>query len=1146
MFGTTIELIIDSGASCCLIDKRNIPENIHIDNSQILEVSGVNGITSTLGYVDTYLGCDAVNYPIRFHIMEQLPSNVIGLIGTNFLKEFGANIDFAKMKMELKSQNCEVLTIPARTEIVTYIETKFIETCVVLNQEVQANVFIANAIVQPSNGKIPIRMVNIKNKPVHISKIQPVIKPASDYLVVETKHIKDKEDRIPQLLKELDLGHLSETEKRHILQICTKYADIFCLENDNLTITDIYSPVIKVKKEAQPIYSKPYKLPHTQKVEVEEQIRKMVEDQIIERATSAWNSPILLVPKKSSGDKKKWRLVIDYRKLNVVIEDDKFPLPNIDDIIDALAGAKYFSHLDLSQGYYQCLLRPEDRPVTAFATPSGQYQMTRLPMGLKISPSSFSRLMTIAMSGLDMTKCLVYLDDIIVFGKSIEEHNKNLIDVFEKLRKVNLKLNPKKCNFFKTELLYLGHLISAEGIKPDPAKIDAVKRWPTPTNADEVKRFVAFANYYRKHIKNFAQLCTPLNCLTRKGVQFIWSDECDQAFDTLKKKFMNPPVLDYPNFDKNNTFHLHTDASGYAIGAVLSNDNGKPVAYASKTLNKAEQNYPTIEKELLALVWAIRHFRPYLYGRRFIVHTDHRPLVYLFSLTDPSSRLTKFRLALEEYDFEIYYIPGRDNVIADALSRMSISDLKSITMTVTTRLQSKREKFTETTGTEGIDQPQMSDVEYIEIQASPAVKQIQITPGNIIIPQTKTLTHLRGVMEEVASYMQKAKMKNVYVIIKKDKSAQHLTENIYKVKIKGMPKILIIGEDIKEITDEMKKQIIINDYHILPTAGHAGVQRTLNTIKKRYFWENMRKDIGNFIKKCDLCQRNKKLTQPKVPMVLTTTANSAFEKIYLDLVGPLLTSIDGNQYILTTQCELTKFITVTPIKNKSTEIVAKAFVENVILNYGIPKEIATDRGTEFMSQLFIEICKSLKINKLNSTAYHHESIGSLENSHKMLGNFLRIFTTDKLFDWPAWTKFYQFAYNNTVHSETNKTPFELVYGKNCNIPSNITNTEQNDPIYNIDNYAEQLKVKLRVAQQEARKDILNSKQKRITKYNTKTSDIHYEEGQQVLIKSETSGKLEATYTGPFEVIKEEDPNIIVQINKKLDTVHKNRVKPYIK
>ena len=1133
LYNEEVELIIDSGASCCLLDRKYIPTNFQIDPRQQIEVRGVNGVTTTLGYVDTFLNFNSTEYPIRFHRMEKLPSNIIGLIGTNFLKKYNAKIDFAKMKMEFdipEEENC--FTIPARTEIIKYVETNFSEACVVLNDEIMPQVFIANSIVTPVNGKIPIRMVNFRNKKVSVKALQPEIKSAKDYLVIETKYTKE-------------LDHLSSSEKETIVQICIKYADIFCLAEDKLTVTKIYNPEIKTVPSAQPIYSKPYKIPHVQKAEAEQQIQKMIGEQIIEKACSPWNSPILLVPKKSSGDTKKWRLVIDYRKLNTVIEDDKFPLPNIDDIIDALAGAKYFSHLDLSQGYYQCQLRPEDRPVTAFSTPSGQYQMTRLPMGLKISPSVFSRLMTIAMSGLDMTKCLVYLDDIIVFGKTIDEHNKNLTRIFERFRQVNLKLNPGKCKFFKTELLYLGHLISAEGVKPDPAKTEAVKKWPTPQNADEVKRFVAFANYYRKHIKDFAKICSPLNYLTRKEVKFEWNAQCEEAFEKLKHTFLNPPILDYPNFNESITFHLHTDASGYAIGAVLSNNNGKPIAYASKTLNKAELNYPTIEKELLALVWAIRHFRPYLYGRKFVVHTDHRPLVYLFSLTDPSSRLTKFRLALEEYLFDIFYIPGKDNLIADALSRIPISDLKELVMTVTTRSKSMVEqKNNKPVDMKGTDQPKMSNMEYKKLQIDPDIKEIKVTPEIIWIPPTDTLLHLRGIMEKVVEYLKK--QENTNIVIEKTESSRNLIKTMKELKreIKGMPEIIILGENKREITDDKMKYIIINDHHLLPTAGHAGIQRTIKTIRKRYFWKNLNKDVTQYIKKCTLCQKYKKITGPKVPLTITTTANSAFEKIYLDLVGPLLKSFDNNQYILTTQCELTKFITATPIPNKSTEVVAKAFVENVILNYGIPKEIATDRGTEFMSQVFSEVCKLLKINKLNSTAYHHETIGALENSHKMLGNYLRIFTTDKLFEWSSWVKYYQFAYNNTVHSETNRTPFELVYGKLCNIPSNITTEKELSPAYNLDDYAQILKIKLQISQKQAKNDLEKAKLERVANCSKNIQIKIYEPGTSVLLKNETSGKLDTIYNGPYTVIKDMNPNIMLQIGSKVETVHKNRIKPY--
>lgn len=290
--------------------------------------------------------------------------------------------------------------------------------------------------------------------------------------------------------------------------------------------------------------------------------------------------------------------MIDYRKLNDRIQDDKFPLPNITDILDSLSGAVYYSHLDLSQSYYQVTLKPDSRKVTSFTTHTGQYQMKRMPMGLKTSPSAFSRIMNIAMSGLTFEKCFIYLDDLVVFGRNFEIHKKNLLDVFERLRKVNLKLNPNKCQFFKTELLYLGHIVSAEGVFPDPKKIEAIRKYPIPTNSDEVRRFVAFCNYYRKFIENFAEITIPLNNLLRKNTPFLWTSECEQSFQFLKSALISPPILQYPDFSDKNEFILQTDASNISVGAVLCNKDMRPVAYASRPLNKAEKNIQPYKKNL--------------------------------------------------------------------------------------------------------------------------------------------------------------------------------------------------------------------------------------------------------------------------------------------------------------------------------------------------------------------------------------------------------------------------------------------------------------------------------------------------------------------------------------------------------------------
>lgn len=322
----------------------------------------------------------------------------------------------------------------------------------------------------------------------------------------------------------------------------------------------------------------------------------------------------------------------------------------------------------MTSSFHLITLDKHSRHLTAFSTRT----FKRLPFGLKIFSNSFQRMLTIALSGLD-SNAFLYVDDIIVFGCSLKHHNSNSIAVFERLRKYNLTLNARKWVFLKSEVVYLGHLITQDGIKTDPSKFEVIKKYPVPKSSDEVGRFVAFCNYYRRFVHNFAQITKCLNNLVKKGQVFDWTDECQKAFESLKGKLINPPILQYPNFEQ--PFVLTTDASNFALGAVLSQGEiGKdlPISYASKTLVKHDINKSVIEKELLPIHWGINFFRPYLMGRKFTVVTDHRPLISLFSHKNPSSKMTRIRLDLSDYDFEIAYKQGKMNTNADALSRIKI------------------------------------------------------------------------------------------------------------------------------------------------------------------------------------------------------------------------------------------------------------------------------------------------------------------------------------------------------------------------------------------------------------------------------------------------------------------------------------------
>jgi RNase H-like domain found in reverse transcriptase/Reverse transcriptase (RNA-dependent DNA polymerase) len=424
----------------------------------------------------------------------------------------------------------------------------------------------------------------------------------------------------------------------------------------------------------------------------------MLKKNVIQKSDSPWASPVTLV-KKPNG---KWRFCIDFRKLNEITRKDSHPIPRTDTIFDKFNGSKWYSTMDMASGFWQIEMKEEDREKTAFITHEGLYEWLVMPFGLTNAPATFQRTMQLVLEELFYTIAPVYIDDIIVHSKTFEEHIKDLEKVFKKIRKANLKLGPDKCKFCFNEIKFLGHIVGKDGIKTDLAKIEKVKNYPRPMNITQLRGFLGLAKYYRKFIKDFAKIAKPLNDLTkgfkskpleirdgikmkrkkteneknRKDEKFTdnWGKKQEEAFEILKEKLINSPVLIYPNFEKE--FILYTDASRIALGAVLhqeGEDNKEHViAYENKTLNKAEQNYSITELECLAVVWAVEKFDYYLEGNKFKIITDHIALKWLFNKAIPKGRIGRWIARLQPYicNMEIIHKSGKKHTNADALSRI--------------------------------------------------------------------------------------------------------------------------------------------------------------------------------------------------------------------------------------------------------------------------------------------------------------------------------------------------------------------------------------------------------------------------------------------------------------------------------------------
>ena len=1068
--------MVDTACDVSII-KKTFVDILNINNFNYVNLYGiVDKPYRTLGSVELDLKLGRNKFNNEFQVVgEDFPIPSDGILGKDFLEKTKAVIDFNQNVLVVKDvsigfeNHTNKTLITARSEQVIKVDVNK-NTLGFLNQKnLDEGILLGNCLVEPKNFQCLVVVMNIteEDKWIEIPRLE--LEEISEKIFevegsVEARNIyhvrcASSTDRCKELENNLRLEHLNTEEYSDIVNLCNLFNDVFLLKGDKLKGGSKMKHAITLTDQ-KPIFQRQYKTPFGLREELNKQIETLLENDVIEKSCSPWNAPVLLVPKKEDASgRKKWRVVVDFRKINEKTIHDTFPIPVINEILDQLGSAKYFSTLDLASGFFQLDLEECDKEKTAFSTHEGKFQYRKMPMGLKNSPATFQRMMNSVLAGLTAIKCLVYLDDIVVWGSSLEEHNIRLKEVLQRLRENNLQVQPDKCEFLRKEVNFLGHVISEHGVLPDQKKIEAVRNFPVPLSKSDVQSFNGLTGYYRRFVKDFARVAAPLTRLTGK-VDFVWGEKEQIAFETLRDKVTTAPILQYPDFSK--PYILTTDASGIGLGAVLSQGvvgKDKPIAFASRKLNPAEKNYSTIERELLAIVYGLKNFRQYLYGQKVFIYTDHKPLVHLANIKESSGRLLNWRLEIQDYDYEIFYKKGSWNTNADALSRIFI--------------------VTEN--------------------------------GGIKLPEL--------------------------VVPSQDNSSQEVVDDAWEQEL----------TQSDEPTDE-EKMILLAENHSSPIAGHRGVNATIKRIKEIRKWYGMTTEIKEFVRRCPECQSFRLMKKGRAPMIITDTPKMAMEKVCLDIVGPMPITNNGNSYILTFQDALSKFVQCIPVDKIDAETVARKFVENIVTKFGLPDVILTDQGSNFTSKMFSSMCKMFKVDKIQTSAYHPESNGSLERYHLELKGYLRNFIKADQKDWDEWLDLASYSYNNTVHSATRITPHELMFGRKPNIPSSLTKPAS--PFYAYGDYLKELQEKMRRTNEIARENLQSAKELSKENFDKKAKEISFKVGDKVLLKSEEvrrhrTKKLGPQTLGPYEVVeKVSDVSYIIKMGRKSITVHVNRLKSF--
>lgn len=782
------------------------------------------------------------------------------------------------------------------------------------------------------------------------------------------------------------------------------------------------------------------------------EVDRMLSLGVIEESTSAWSSPMRLVIKPG-----KVRLCLDARKINEVTVKDAYPLPNIQGIFARLPKANIISKIDLKDAYWQIALEEESKAITAFTIPGRPlYQFTVMPFGLCTAPQTMCRLMDSIIPPELKHSVFGYLDDVCVVSDTFEEHISILLRLSEQFKKANLTLNINKSKFCVRKVQYLGFIIGNGGISTDPSKVESIINWPIPKTLKQVRGFLGLTGWYRRFISNFADVTHPITELLTKKKKFEWTDSANEAFKKIKLLLTSAPVLKNPDFSKK--FYIHCDASDFGIGAVLVQLGEKgeenPIAYMSKKLNSAQRNYSVTEKECLAAIEAIERFRCYIELQEFEVVTDHSSLVWLMRQPNLKGRLARWVLKLQYYKFTISHRKGKDNIVPDALSRMHEGNISSVELIA----------------------PEI-DLESIHFL-------------------DKDYVTLRKKIEENESSYPDIKIMDRYIYIRTNfaTGVVDVDDNSWKLWV-----------------PEGLRNDILKRFHDSVLASHGGIGKTLNLIRRYFFWPKLATNVKTYINNCSICKSTKATNQRLKPeMGNMSVSERAFQRIYVDLLGPYPRSKKGYIGLLIVLDHFSKYHWLCPLRKFTSAVITEFLEKNIFHLYGVPEIMISDNGSQFRSNEFNAFLTKYGIQHLYTALYSPQSNAS-ERVNRSIIAAIRAYLKKDHREWDVNISAISCALRNSAHSAIGISPYHALYGFDMVTHSSTYKLLKN--IYSLGESDVNIKRddKLAILRENVGSNMKKAYDLNVKQYNLRARPVNFVVGQEVFRRNFAQSNAEKNF-----------------------------------